>query len=75
MDSDPRRAYHIARADFLARLWSRKLLVFLAAVIYVGYLINSGSFGVFYTVADGPSVNGALTAPLVCELLRSGVCP
>lgn len=65
MDSDPRRAYHIARADFLARLRSRKLLVFLAAVIYVGYLINSGSFGVFYTVADGPSVNGALTAPLV----------
>jgi hypothetical protein len=65
MYSDARRAYHIARVDFLARLRTRKLLVFLAAVIYVGYLINSGSFGVFYTVSDGPSVNGALTAPLV----------
>jgi hypothetical protein len=65
MRTDARRAYHVARTDFLARLRSRKLLVFLAVVVYVGYLINSGSFGVFYTVADGPSVNGALTAHLV----------
>ena len=65
MRTDARRAYHIARADLIARLRSRKLLIFFAVVIYVGYLINSGSFGVFYTVPDGPSVNGALTSHLV----------
>ena len=65
MRADARRAYHVARTDLLVRLRSRKLLVFLGVVVYVGYLINSGSFGVFYTVADGPSVNGALTAHLV----------
>jgi len=65
MRTDARRAYHIARADLTARLRSRKLLIFFAVVIYVGYLINSGSFGVFYTVSDGPSVNGALTSSLV----------
>jgi hypothetical protein len=65
MRADARRAYYVARTDFLARLRSRKLLVFLAVVVYVGYLINSGSFGVFYMIADGPSVNGALTAHLV----------
>lgn len=65
MRADLRRVYHVARTDFIARLRSRKLLAFLGVVIYVGYLINLGSFGVFYTVADGPSVNGALTAHMV----------
>ena len=65
MRTDARRAYHIARADLIARVRSRKLLIFFAVVIYVGYLINSGSFGVFYTVSDGPNVNGALTSHLV----------
>lgn len=65
MHTDARRAYHIARADLISRLRSRKLLIFFAVVIYVGYLINSGSFGVFYTVPNGPSVNGALTSHLV----------
>ncbi|QAU14095.1 hypothetical protein EKH57_16105 [Halorubrum sp. BOL3-1] len=62
MRVNTRRVYHVARTDLIARLRSRKLLAFLAIVIYVGYLINSGSFGVFYTVDDGPSINGALTS-------------
>ncbi|ELZ60975.1 MULTISPECIES: hypothetical protein [Halorubrum] len=65
MRVEARRAYHVARTDFIARLRSRKLFVFLAVIIYLGYLINSGSFGVFYTVTDGPNINGALTSQLV----------
>ncbi|MDB2253155.1 hypothetical protein PM033_15535 [Halorubrum ezzemoulense] len=65
MRTDVRRAYHIARTDIIARVRSQKLLIFFAVVIYVGYLINSGSFGVFYTVSNGPNVNGALTSHLV----------
>lgn len=65
MRSDARRAYQIARTDLIARLRSRKLLIFFAVVIYIGYLVNSGSFGIFYTVSEGPNVNGALTSHLV----------
>ena len=65
MRVNARRVYHVARTDLITRLRSRKLLAFFAIIIYVGYLINSGSFGVFYTVDDGPSINGALTSHLV----------
>ncbi len=60
---DARRVYHIARTDLLARLRSRKLLAFLLIVVYFGYLINAGTFGLFYS-ADGSLVSGALTAPM-----------
>ncbi|MEZ3145476.1 hypothetical protein [Halobaculum sp. MBLA0143] len=60
---EARRVYHVARTDLLARLRSRKLLAFLAVVVYFGYLINVGTFGLFYSVEDS-LVSGALTAPM-----------
>ncbi len=60
---EARRVYHVARTDLLARLRSRKLLAFLTVVVYFGYLINVGVFGLFYAVGDS-LVSGALTAPM-----------
>ena len=43
-----RRIVHVGRADFLQRIRSRRLLVVLAAIAYVGYLVNVGTVEVFY---------------------------
>ncbi|MDJ1432295.1 hypothetical protein [Halostagnicola sp. A-GB9-2] len=43
-----RRVYHVARADFLQRIRSRRLLVVLAVIAYVGYLVNVGTVEIFY---------------------------
>ncbi|WP_132058256.1 hypothetical protein [Halorussus amylolyticus] len=48
-----RRIYHVARADFLQRVRSRRLLAVLAVVAYVGYLVNVGQIELAYQVADG----------------------
>lgn len=43
-----RRVYHVARADFLQRIRSRRLLAVLAVIAYVGYLVNVGTVEIFY---------------------------
>jgi len=63
-----RRAYHVARADFLQRVRSRKLLVVLAVVAYFGYLVNVGGIELAYQIerANGLSnVHGTNTAEFV----------
>jgi hypothetical protein len=45
-----RRAVAVARADFLQRIRSRRLLVVMAAVAYFGYLVNVGSIELAYQV-------------------------
>ncbi|WP_083870302.1 ABC-2 transporter permease [Haloterrigena salina] len=47
-----RRLYHIARADFLQRVRSRRLLVVLAVVAYLGFLVNVGQIELAYQVTD-----------------------
>ena len=39
-----RRTFHVAVADFRARVRSRRLLVVLLGVVYLGYLVNTGQF-------------------------------
>lgn len=51
-----RRLYHIARADFLERVRSRRLLVVLAIIAYIGYLVNVGEIELAYQVTDGGTV-------------------
>lgn len=66
--ADLRRVYHVARVDFLERIRSRKLVVFLAAVAYVGYLVNVGGVNLAYTAfVDGEAVQfvGRPTAALI----------
>ncbi|OLZ39289.1 hypothetical protein A6E15_17990 [Natrinema saccharevitans] len=48
-----RRIYHVARADFLQRIRSRKVLVVLAVVAYFGYLVTVGSVEIFYQDSSG----------------------
>jgi hypothetical protein len=66
--SDLRRIYHIGRADFLERVRSRKLLIFLAVVAYLGYLVNVGGVNLAYTITSGSeqtTVVGEPTAALI----------
>ena len=65
---DVRRVYHVGRADFLERVRSRKLIVFLAVVAYLGYLVNVGGVNLAYTVTvDGERMRvvGEPTAALI----------
>ncbi len=48
-----RRIGHVARADFLQRIRSRKVLVVLAVIAYFGYLVNVGSVEIFYQDSSG----------------------
>lgn len=41
-------AYHVARADFRQRIRSRRLLVVLAVIAYLGYLVTVGTIEMFY---------------------------
>ncbi|KZN24611.1 hypothetical protein A4G99_09640 [Haladaptatus sp. R4] len=45
-----RQSYHVARADFLQRARSRRLLVVLAVIAYVGYLVNVGGIKLAYQI-------------------------
>jgi hypothetical protein len=63
-ESDLRRVYHIARVDFVERVQSRRLLIFLVGVAYLGYLINVSFIKMSYIV-DRVHVVGEPTAPLV----------
>ncbi|CAP15596.1 MULTISPECIES: hypothetical protein [Halobacterium] len=63
-----RRLYHIARADFLQRIRSRRLLVVLAVIAYVGYLVNVGQIELAYQVTNaGATTNygGVNTAAFI----------
>lgn len=63
-----RRVYHIARADFLQRVRSRRLLVVLAVVAFFGYLVNVGQIELAYQIERGDAltnVAGANTASFV----------
>ena len=63
-----RRTYHVARADFLQRVRSRRLLVVLAVVAYLGYLVNVGQIELAYQLTEGESltnVHGVNTAAFV----------
>lgn len=63
-----RRAYHIARADFLQRVRSRKLVVILAVVAYFGYLVNVGQIELAYQIersTGSVNVHGTNTAAFV----------
>lgn len=63
-----RQAYHIARADFLQRARSRRLVAVLAVVAYFGYLVNVGGIEIAYQIdrADGlTAIHGTNTAPFV----------
>jgi hypothetical protein len=63
-----RRAYHIARADFLQRVRSRKLIVILAVIAYFGYLVNVGQIELAYQVETSSglvNVHGTNTAEFV----------
>ncbi|WP_423746752.1 hypothetical protein V5735_21705 (plasmid) [Haladaptatus sp. SPP-AMP-3] len=54
-----RRAYHVARADFRQRTRSRKLVVVLAVIAYIGYLVNVGQIKLAYQITDGETVVAA----------------
>ncbi|WP_135806041.1 ABC transporter permease [Halorussus marinus] len=63
-----RRAYHVARADFLQRVRSRRLIVVLAIVAFFGYLVNVGQIELAYQIGDGDSlknIQGTNTAAFV----------
>ncbi|WP_154658549.1 ABC transporter permease [Halopiger djelfimassiliensis] len=51
-----RRLYHVARADFLQRIRSRRLLVALAVIAYIGFLVNVGQIELAYQIRDGDTV-------------------
>lgn len=63
-ESDLRRVYQIARVDFAERVRSRRLLVFLVGVAYLGYLVNVSFIKMSYIV-DRVHVVGEPTAPLI----------
>ncbi|RYJ08516.1 hypothetical protein ELS19_18570 [Halogeometricum borinquense] len=50
-----RQIYHVARADFLQRVRSSRLIALLAFVIYLGYLVNTGEIDLVFqqSVAGG----------------------
>ncbi|WP_256392992.1 hypothetical protein [Natronoarchaeum rubrum] len=63
-----RRVYHVARADFLQRVRSRRLVVVLAIVAFFGYLVNVGQIELAYQIENGDAltnVRGANTAAFV----------
>lgn len=63
-----RRAYHIARADFLQRVRSRSFLVVLAVIAYFGYLVNVGQIELAYQVelaGKSASIHGTNTSEFV----------
>ncbi|NHN60021.1 hypothetical protein G9466_13175 [Halorussus sp. JP-T4] len=63
-----RQVYHTARADFLQRVRSRRLLVVLAVVAFFGYLVNVGQIELAYQIERGDTltnVAGANTASFV----------
>ncbi|SDR01392.1 ABC transporter permease [Natronobacterium texcoconense] len=52
-----RPIFHVARADFRQRIRSRKVLVVLAVIAYLGYLVNVGTVEIFYVdSSDGGTV-------------------
>ncbi|AHZ23003.1 hypothetical protein C439_11363 [Haloferax mediterranei ATCC 33500] len=68
MGANMRRLYHIARADFLERVRSRRLLVVLAVIAYIGYLVNVGQIELAYQVTDSGTITnyrGVNTAAFV----------
>ncbi len=63
-----RQVYHVARADFLQRVRSRRLLVVLAVVAFLGYLVNVGQIELAYQIETSgtlTNVGGANTASFV----------
>lgn len=67
-----RRLYHVARADFLQRIRSRRLLIVFAVVAFLGYLVNVGGIHLVYQVGEeGTVVQGVNTAAFVG--LKSGL--
>ncbi|WP_132059113.1 hypothetical protein [Halorussus amylolyticus] len=48
-----RRVYHVARADFLQRTRSKRFLVVLATIAYIGYLVNVGDISLYYQQQTG----------------------
>ncbi|WP_205427877.1 ABC transporter permease [Halorussus sp. MSC15.2] len=62
------RLYNIARADFLQRVRSRRLLVVLAIIAYIGFLVNVGQIELAYQVTDGSTTtnyHGVNTAAFI----------
>lgn len=60
--------YHVARADLLQRLRSRKLLAVFALVVYLGYLVNVGGIELVYQRPAGDAFDnyyGEPTAALI----------
>lgn len=65
---DIRRPSHIARADFLQRVRSRKLVILLAVVASLGYFVNVGQIALAYSVQREGSrffIHGTNTAAYV----------
>ena len=63
-----RRTYHIAKADFLQRVRSKRLVVILAIIAYFGYLVNVGQIELAYQVGSGDEIvnlHGTNTAKFV----------
>ncbi|RZV12600.1 ABC-2 family transporter [Natrinema hispanicum] len=63
-----RKLYHIARADFLQRVRSRRLLVVLAVIAYFGYLVNVGQIELVYQIGNEDAmrhVGGVNTAAFI----------
>lgn len=58
-----RQVYHVARADFRQRIRSRRLLIVLGIVVYVGYLVNVGSIELAYQVVDGGTASNYYGEP------------
>lgn len=69
-----RQTYHVARADFLQRIRSRRLLVVLGIVAYVGYLVNVGSIELAYQVRDGSTLTNFHGEPTAAYIgLKAGL--
>lgn len=58
--SSLRQTYHVARADFLQRTRSKRFLVVLAVIAYVGYMVNVGDISLYYQqqVGEGEYYRG-----------------
>ncbi|MDZ5811645.1 hypothetical protein U4E84_09855 [Halorubrum sp. AD140] len=50
------RVYHVAKADFLQRIRTRRLVIVLLIVAYLGYLVNVGQIEIAYQIQDGDSI-------------------
>lgn len=50
------RAYHVTKADFLQRIRTRRLIVVLLIVAYLGYLVNVGQIELAYQIQDGDTI-------------------